>query len=96
MNEDNIRTSVKRKREDTDRIINTGGLAQLLGISQHDYLLIKKNIHENPENTFKLIDENDIEIVMSQAGVNRTIAIKALIKHKNDIVNAIMDLTIVQ
>jgi len=39
------------------------------------------------------VEEKDIELVMSQANVSRAKAIKALNKAQNDIVNAIMDLT---
>ncbi|VDD88273.1 unnamed protein product [Enterobius vermicularis] len=39
------------------------------------------------------IEEKDIELVISQAGVSRNKAIKALKKADNDIVNAIMELT---
>jgi nascent polypeptide-associated complex subunit alpha len=39
------------------------------------------------------VEEKDIELVMSQANVSRQRAIKALKKTENDIVNAIMDLT---
>jgi len=39
------------------------------------------------------VEEKDIELVMSQANVSRAKAIKALKKTENDIVNAIMDLT---
>jgi len=39
------------------------------------------------------VEEKDIELVMSQANVSRSKAIKALKKTDNDIVNAIMDLT---
>lgn len=39
------------------------------------------------------IEEKDIELVMSQATVSRSKAIKALRNANNDIVNAIMDLT---
>lgn len=39
------------------------------------------------------IEEKDIELVMSQANVSRSKAIKALRNANNDIVNAIMDLT---
>lgn len=35
----------------------------------------------------------DIELVMSQANVSRTKAVKALKNNANDIVNAIMELT---
>jgi len=40
------------------------------------------------------VDEKDIELVMSQAGVSRKQAIRALKKSDSDIVNAIMELTI--
>jgi nascent polypeptide-associated complex subunit alpha len=39
------------------------------------------------------VEEKDIDLVMSQANVSRSKAIKALKKTDNDIVNAIMDLT---
>jgi len=39
------------------------------------------------------IEEKDIELVMSQANVSRNKAVKALRASNNDIVNAIMDLT---
>lgn len=39
------------------------------------------------------IEDKDVELVMSQANVSRGKAIKALRNNKNDIVNAIMELT---
>ncbi|KAL7637779.1 UNVERIFIED_CONTAM: hypothetical protein RMT77_011391 [Armadillidium vulgare] len=39
------------------------------------------------------LEEKDIELVISQANVSRSKAVKALKKNNNDIVNAIMDLT---
>lgn len=39
------------------------------------------------------VDAKDIELVMTQANVSRTLAVKALKNNNNDIVNAIMDLT---
>lgn len=39
------------------------------------------------------IDSKDIDLVMQQANVSRNLAIKALKNNNNDIVNAIMDLT---
>lgn len=39
------------------------------------------------------IEEKDIELVCTQAGVHRNKAVKALKKHESDIVNAIMELT---
>ncbi|CAH1113955.1 unnamed protein product [Psylliodes chrysocephalus] len=39
------------------------------------------------------VEEKDVELVMSQANVSRTKAIKALKNNSNDIVNAIMELT---
>ena len=40
------------------------------------------------------LDAKDIELVMSQANVNKSRAIKALRNSGNDVVNAIMELTI--
>jgi len=39
------------------------------------------------------LEEKDIELVVSQANVTRSKAVRALKKNNNDIVNAIMDLT---
>ncbi len=39
------------------------------------------------------VESKDIELVMSQANVSRARAIKALKSNDNDIVNAIMELT---
>lgn len=39
------------------------------------------------------VEEKDIELVMSQAAVTRQKAIRALRNNQNDIVNAIMELT---
>jgi len=39
------------------------------------------------------VEEKDIELVMSQANVSRGKAVKALKNNTNDIVNAIMELT---
>ena len=39
------------------------------------------------------VEDKDIELVMSQANVTRSKAVKALKNNANDIVNAIMELT---
>merc|ERR1719228_436695 len=39
------------------------------------------------------VEDKDIELVMQQAGVTKAKAVKALKKNSNDIVNAIMELT---
>lgn len=39
------------------------------------------------------VEDKDVELVMSQASVSRARAIKALKNNQNDIVNAIMELT---
>merc|ERR1711934_1143408 len=39
------------------------------------------------------LDENDIELVVKQAGVSKAKAIKALKQNENDVVNAIMALS---
>merc|ERR1711937_148776 len=48
---------------------------------------------ENVEVSTEGVEEKDIELVMQQAGVTKTKAIKALKNNGNDIVNAIMELT---
>ena len=42
------------------------------------------------------VEDKDIELVMAQAGVSKAKAVKALKKNSNDIVNAIMELTMQQ
>merc|ERR1711981_159141 len=39
------------------------------------------------------VEANDIDLVMSQANVSRSKAVKALKNNSNDVVNAIMELT---
>lgn len=39
------------------------------------------------------VEDKDVELVMSQANVSRAKAVKALKNNQNDIVNAIMELT---
>ena len=39
------------------------------------------------------VEEKDVELVMSQANVSKAKAVKALKNNANDIVNAIMELT---
>merc|ERR1739838_1180513 len=41
----------------------------------------------------EVVEDKDIELVMSQANVSRSKAVKALKNNSNDIVNAIMELT---
>lgn len=49
---------------------------------------------ENPESLDETgVDPKDIDLVMSQANVSRGLAVKALKNNNNDIVNAIMELT---
>lgn len=54
-------------------------------------------VEEEDETTeeidLKGIEEKDIELVVSQTGVSRNKAIKALHNNNNDIVNAILELT---
>lgn len=40
------------------------------------------------------VDEKDVELVMCQTNASRERAIKALQKHNNDIVEAIIDITV--
>ena len=48
---------------------------------------------ENSEVSTEGVEEKDIELVMQQAGVSKAKAVKALKNNGNDIVNAIMELT---
>jgi len=59
---------------------------------------IEENIDlekEAEENSEQDISEKDIELVANQAGVSRTKAFEALQKQNGDVVNAIMDLSLV-
>ena len=52
------------------------------------------DIEENEANLdTEGVEEKDIELVMQQAGVSKSKAVKALKQNSNDIVNAIMELT---
>ena len=54
----------------------------------------KKVVEEDDEQVDESgVEPKDIELVMSQANVSRSKAVKALRAADNDIVNAIMDLT---
>lgn len=48
---------------------------------------------EEDEESSEGLNESDIKIVMDQANVSRSKAIKALKEHDNDVVNTIMDLS---
>ncbi|KAK3592744.1 hypothetical protein CHS0354_016500 [Potamilus streckersoni] len=54
---------------------------------------IQEESEEDEEVDETGLEAKDIELVMSQANVSRCKAVKALKKNNNDIVNAIMDLT---
>lgn len=54
-------------------------------------------VEENPEDDEEVdatgVEEKDIELVVNQANVSRAKAVKALKNNENDVVNAIMELT---
>ncbi|XP_054161370.1 nascent polypeptide-associated complex subunit alpha-like [Oppia nitens] len=75
-----------------------GGLASGLesvapGINQPTTAPIAEESDEDQELDESGVEAKDIELVMSQAGVSRGRAVKALKNNSNDIVNAIMELT---
>jgi len=75
-----------------------GGLVSGMGGTGMDAAAQQQaHLHEDSEEEEEVdatgIEEKDIELVMSQANVTRAKAIKALRASSNDIVNAIMDLT---
>merc|ERR1712095_18887 len=51
-------------------------------------------IPEDDEDEEDGVEANDIDLVMSQANVSRSKAVKALKNNSNDVVNAIMELTV--
>jgi nascent polypeptide-associated complex subunit alpha len=51
------------------------------------------DVDEGDDETSEGIDEQDIEMIVSQANCSRSEAIKALKKNSGDVVNAIMELT---
>eukprot|EP00834_Sanchytrium_tribonematis_P007788 NODE_765_length_4070_cov_0.612692.p4 type:complete len:148 gc:universal NODE_765_length_4070_cov_0.612692:3346-2903(-) len=72
-------------------------LAQLLQQTQQMSMQnppkIQEDEPEEPPMDASGLDDKDIELVQSQANVSRNKAIKALKEHDNDVVNAIMELT---
>merc|ERR1712137_556248 len=62
-----------------------------LELMEQRYLLQSKKSEEEVDDAD--VEEKDIDLVVSQANVSRAKAIKALKNNKNDIVNAIMELT---
>ena len=57
------------------------------------YFSKDKNEEDDGEVDASGVEDKDIELVMSQANVSRSKAVKALKNNANDIVNAIMELT---
>jgi nascent polypeptide-associated complex subunit alpha len=54
---------------------------------------IQEEEEEEGEIDYKGVEEKDVDLVCAQAQVTKRKAIEALLKNNNDIVNAIMDLT---
>uniref|UniRef100_A0A2H8TJM7 Nascent polypeptide-associated complex subunit alpha n=1 Tax=Melanaphis sacchari TaxID=742174 RepID=A0A2H8TJM7_9HEMI len=54
---------------------------------------IQEEEEEEGEIDYKGVEEKDVDLVCAQAGVTKRKAIDALLRNNNDIVNAIMDLT---
>jgi len=54
---------------------------------------IQEEEEEDGEIDYKGVEEKDVDLVCAQAQVTKRRAIEALLKNNNDIVNAIMDLT---
>jgi len=54
---------------------------------------IQEEEEEDGEIDYKGVEEKDVDLVCAQAQVTKRKAIEALLKNNNDIVNAIMDLT---
>ena len=54
---------------------------------------IQEEEEEGEEVDASGVEEKDVELVMSQANVSKAKAVKALKNNANDIVNAIMELT---
>ena len=55
--------------------------------------LVKQVVGQREEVDESGVEPKDVDLVMSQAGVSRAKAIKALKTNDGDIVNAIMELT---
>merc|ERR1712102_133911 len=71
------------------------GEAKIEDLSQQAQIDAAKkfNDDEDEEVDEEGVEDKDIELVMSQANVSRSKAVKALENNSNDIVNAIMELT---
>ncbi|XP_052805614.1 nascent polypeptide-associated complex subunit alpha-like [Mya arenaria] len=76
--------------ENFKRPENTGGLGDLPSTVSAP---IQEESEEEDEIDEGGVEAKDIELVMSQANVKRSLAVKALKNNNNDIVNAIMELT---
>ena len=55
--------------------------------------LVEEAAEDDEEVDATGVEEKDIDLVVSQANVSRSKAIKALKNNENDVVNAIMELT---
>ena len=57
---------------------------------------IPEVVEEEEEISAEGVEEKDVELVMQQSGCSKAKAIAALKNNQNDIVNAIMELTVQQ
>merc|ERR1712072_1324284 len=82
----------KAEIEDLSQQATNAAVEQFKAPSAGDVAKATEQVEEGDENAGDL-DENDIELVVKQAGVSRSKAIKALKTNDNDVVNAIMALS---
>lgn len=71
----------------------TPSAASLAAAAQPEEDKENEEEEEEEEESSEGLNESDIKIVMDQANVSRSKAIKALKEHDNDVVNTIMDLS---
>jgi NACalpha-BTF3-like transcription factor len=79
-------------------LIDGEWFAKLLDNKAEEYIPMPWSVQKFERHKSKILDivveEKDIDLVMSQASVPRYKAITSLLRNKGDIVNAIMELTI--
>lgn len=72
---------------------STAGVSGMVSAETDNQAEEQQEENDDEEVDASDLNESDIKIVMEQANVSRSTAIKSLKEHDNDVVNAIMDLS---
>jgi len=87
---DDLEERSKSAAADKFRRTEAAESAKVLQEAKAEELVVSEQPESEEELDAEGVEPNDIDLVMSQAGVSRSKAVKALRENKNDIVNAIM------